>query len=209
MADGSSVRSKVAQYFVNKKLEGLESKDPQIMVDDWTFLHAISQFEDDVDDTEPTGTTNEPPELPPIFPSTPGDNVISWKRLLELDRARRTPRDGRRIPISPPWSRVAIIGAGVAGLRTAMLLQSMGIPYEIFEASDHIGGRLYTYQFASKPPENPQGKHDYYDVGGMRFPDSHANKRTFELFRELGLSSKLIEYVYSRDNNIQYYNSEC
>jgi len=71
MADGSSVRIKVAQYFVNKKLKELEFKDPQIKVDDWTFLHAISQFEDD-----------------------------------ELE---------------------------------AMLLQDMGIPYEVFEASDRVG----------------------------------------------------------------------
>ena len=209
MADGSSIRAKVAQYFVNKKLEELESRDPQIKVDDWTFLHAISQFEYDVDDSGPAHSANEPPELPQIFPSAPRDD-ISWKHLLEFDRARRNPpRDGRRLSISPPWSRVAIIGAGVAGLRTAMLLQSMGIPYEIFEASDRIGGRLYTYQFASRPPGNPQGKHDYYDVGCMRFPDNDVNKRTFELFRELGLSTKMIEYVFSRDNNIRFYNSQC
>jgi monoamine oxidase len=83
----------------------------------------------------------------------------------------------------------------------------MGIPYKIFEASDRPGGRVFTYQFTSKPPGNPQGKHDYYDVGAMRFPDNDANKRTFELFKELNLP--MTEYVTSRENNIRYFNGEC
>jgi hypothetical protein len=84
-----------------------------------------------------------------------------------------------------------------------------GIPYKIFEASDRPAGRIYTYQFASKPPENPQGKHDYYGVGAMLFPDNDANKETFRLFDELGLSSKKIEYVFSINEDIHYYNGEC
>jgi len=134
--------------------------------------------------------------------------------LVDLDKARHAPGDSQtpwselpRIEF-PPWYRVAIIGAGVAGLRTAMLLQSRHIPYKIFEASDRPGGRLFTYQFPSKPPNNPQGKHDYYDVGGMRFPNNNANKETFDLFNELNLSSRVIKYVFSNDDNIRYYNSE-
>ena len=205
MADGSSVRTKVAQYYINQKLGELESKNPQVKVDDWTFLHTISQFED----YEAAQSADEPLELPPIFPTKPGDNYTDWKSLLKLHRARgrRTRRGGRRRP--PPWYRVAIIGAGVAGLRTAMLLQQTGIPYEIFEASDRVGGRLFTYEFPLMPLGNPEGKQDYYDVGAMRFPDNDANKATFDLFRELDLSSEMIPYVLSNDDNIRYYNSEC
>lgn len=41
---------------------------------------------------------------------------------------------------------VCIIGAGVAGLYTAMILQSLGIPYVLLEAGRRVGGRLFTYK---------------------------------------------------------------
>ncbi|KAF7357173.1 L-amino acid oxidase 1 [Mycena sanguinolenta] len=151
---------------------------------------------------------------PRSWPTTfwePSNDPVSWTQLLKtFDQDRRARGLGDHegmIPVRPPlWFRVAIIGAGVAGLRTAKLLQDMGIPYKIFEASDRPGGRIFTYQFASKPPGDPQGKHDYYDVGAMRFPNNDANEATFKLFEELGLSDKLIDYVFTRDNNIRYYN---
>ena len=41
---------------------------------------------------------------------------------------------------------VCIIGAGAEGLYTAMILESLGISYDLVEASDHVGGRLFTYK---------------------------------------------------------------
>ena len=81
----------------------------------------------------------------------------------------------------------------------------MGVPYKIFEASNRPGGRVFTYKFAQS--QSP-GKQDYYDVGAMHFPDNEGNKKTFELFKELGLERKLTEYVMGRDNNIPYYNGQ-
>lgn len=115
-----------------------------------------------------------------------------------------------------PGIHVAIIGAGVAGLRTAMLCQQRGIPYKIFEANDGPGGRLYTYRFPSDAC-SPAGKHDYYEVGGMRFPNNAANKPTFDLFKELGFTfrsdtnphGELIPFVYGLDDNVRLFNSEC
>lgn len=52
---------------------------------------------------------------------------------------------------------VGIIGAGVSGLYIAMMLDSLGIKYEIMEGSERIGGRLYTHNF----PKN-QGPYQYY-----------------------------------------------
>lgn len=40
--------------------------------------------------------------------------------------------------------RVAIVGAGIAGLHCAYVLQQGGIDAEVFEASDRIGGRIFT-----------------------------------------------------------------
>jgi len=132
--------------------------------------------------------------------------------LVDLDKARHAPGDSQ-IPWSelpriefPPWYRVAIIGAGVAGLRTAMLLQRLGIPYKIFEATDRHGGRVFTYEF---PQKDPKGKHDYFDVGAMRFPNNNSNRATFDLVKELQLEHKLIPYVFSQDENIFLFNGEC
>ena len=44
-------------------------------------------------------------------------------------------------------STVAIVGAGVAGLRCAIELQERGLKPIIFEASDRVGGRIKTDQF--------------------------------------------------------------
>jgi monoamine oxidase len=79
----------------------------------------------------------------------------------------------------PAAGPVGIIGARVAGLRAAMLLQAAGIPYEIIEASDRIGGRVFTYTFSGQT-------YDYFDVGPMRYPDIPLMQSTFELFKELG-----------------------
>lgn len=50
---------------------------------------------------------------------------------------------------------VGIIGAGAAGLYAGMILDTLGIPYEILEASGRVGGRLHTHKFSNE-------KNDYY-----------------------------------------------
>jgi monoamine oxidase len=61
-------------------------------------------------------------------------------------------------------SQLAFIGAGAAGLYAAMLLQSLGIHYEILEGSDRIGGRMYIHRF-DEPAWNAfkSGEADYYN----------------------------------------------
>ena len=60
--------------------------------------------------------------------------------------------------------KVGIVGAGAAGVYAGMLLESLGIDYEILEGSNRIGGRIFTYRFnesewnASKP-----GEPEYYN----------------------------------------------
>jgi hypothetical protein len=224
MGDGSSVRIKVAQYHVNEKHEELKSKkatfsatldhdDPYILQylppvgeDEYTQQEPATAQSQEIPLETPPGPASElPPHLPPelssLFSST---DRVSWEDMLSLYRGSQ-PEYSDEWPIVPPWYRVAIIGAGVAGLRTAMLLEQYGIPYKIFEASNRPGGRIFTYHFASGE-EDPPGKHDYYDVGAMRFPDNDANQETYELFDKLDLSTKEIPYVYSIDENIRLYN---
>ena len=53
---------------------------------------------------------------------------------------------------------ICIIGAGAAGLYTAMILESLGISYQIIDAStqDRVGGRIFTYNFPNSDT------YDYY-----------------------------------------------
>src|SRR5260221_8126141 len=40
--------------------------------------------------------------------------------------------------------RIAIVGAGIAGLNAALALQDAGLPSSVYEASDRIGGRMHS-----------------------------------------------------------------
>ena len=65
---------------------------------------------------------------------------------------------GLKIPLVSPDLPVCIIGAGTAGLYTAMILESLGISYHIIDANtrERVGGRLFTYHFPNGGP------YDYY-----------------------------------------------
>ena len=102
---------------------------------------------------------------------------------------------------------VCIIGAGAAGLYTAMIFESLGIKYQIVEANTRkrIGGRLFTHYFPGG------GDYDYFvrevyshrhrtltpvqDLGAMRFRNTPFMKRTFDLFDNRGLNLKRIPYI--------------
>lgn len=168
-----------------------------------------------------------------------GDVLGYWGRniIQEYDNAlfkklpgHSGPLAGRRqtqqLPLSKVGFRktaypVGILGAGVGGLYTALMLDSLDIKYEILEASDHAGGRLFTYKF-------PKGKeYDYYDVGAMRYPlpqkDSEGNYKT-GIMKRLGelinytklndgpepLKSTLIDYYYKarEEGSFLYFNNE-
>lgn len=86
---------------------------------------------------------------------------------LELPKSLQQPKE------SVPRLKICIVGAGVTGLYTAMMLEFLNIPglsYEILESSDRVGGRVYTHYFN-------EDKHQYFDVGAMRFPRIPAMKR--------------------------------
>src|SRR5690348_4280867 len=40
--------------------------------------------------------------------------------------------------------RIAIVGAGIAGLNAARTLQDAGLASSIYEASNHVGGRIHS-----------------------------------------------------------------
>ena len=59
---------------------------------------------------------------------------------------------------------VGIIGAGISGLYSALILQSLDIDFEILEANDRPGGRISTYYFDPESWKTSRpGEPEYYD----------------------------------------------
>ncbi|TFY66498.1 hypothetical protein EVG20_g4592 [Dentipellis fragilis] len=75
--------------------------------------------------------------------------------------------------------KVAVIGGGIAGLYTALLLQREGHYVHVFEASERVGGRIYTYHFTDE-------KNQFFDAGAMVLPPTMAYNTVIK---------KLIDYV--------------
>jgi len=69
---------------------------------------------------------------------------------------------------------VGIVGGGMAGLYSALLLRNFGIPVKIFEAENRVGGRVYTHRFSDK-------EYQYFEGGAMRLPDVPWQKPVFDL----------------------------
>ena len=45
---------------------------------------------------------------------------------------------------APSKARIAIVGAGIAGLNAALTLQDAGVASTVYEASNRIGGRMFS-----------------------------------------------------------------
>ncbi|OCH84180.1 hypothetical protein OBBRIDRAFT_742042 [Obba rivulosa] len=92
-----------------------------------------------------------------------------------------------------------------------MILEDLGIDYEILEAGSRIGGRVFTYRFNGETgynaAVNTPARYDYFDVGAMRFPRIPFMHRVFDLFKRTRTEKLLIEYHLHTDNNLSYFNS--
>lgn len=82
-----------------------------------------------------------------------------------------------------------IVGAGVAGLVAAYEAMRMGLHPVVVEASERIGGRLYSK--LQGDPENP-GDQVLCELGAMRFPVS--GKALFHYFRKVGMSENSADF---------------
>lgn len=68
----------------------------------------------------------------------------------------------------PAAARIAIIGAGLAGLNAAFQLQKAGRSAEVYEASNRLGGRVHTTPF-------PGAEHLLVERGGELINTDHAD----------------------------------
>lgn len=98
---------------------------------------------------------------------------------------------------------VGIVGSGIAGLYTAILLLREGHQVTIYEAKDRIGGRIYTYQFCP----SVKGEKIYFEAGAMRIPRSSLHRNVYQMIRYLNTYGspedkiELIPYVLEHENN--------
>ncbi|MES1227456.1 MAG: FAD-dependent oxidoreductase [Armatimonadota bacterium] len=74
--------------------------------------------------------------------------------------------------------RVAVVGAGFSGLRTAMLLEKRGFSVQVFEARNRVGGRAHTIDLGE----------GYYEAGGEWLDSDH--QRVLALLNELGFRAE-------------------
>ncbi|POX38916.1 amine oxidase [Streptomyces sp. Ru73] len=71
---------------------------------------------------------------------------------------------------------VAVVGAGMAGLTTAHELRRAGLTVRVYEAQQHVGGRMHSF------------RHDGYTVDeGAEQISRHGYRATWELIRRLGV----------------------
>ncbi|OJZ80069.1 hypothetical protein ASPFODRAFT_54094 [Aspergillus luchuensis CBS 106.47] len=74
---------------------------------------------------------------------------------------------GQAVVSAAKNSSVAILGAGIAGLMTSLLLSSVGMTnWHIVESSHRVGGRIRTRYLNHSRPDQYQ----YQEMGPMRFP---------------------------------------
>ena len=113
---------------------------------------------------------------------TTADLAEKYRRYLEIcieENKCEYEAAEKRIPQPaknkhPETLTVGIIGGGMAGLYSALLLRSFGIPVKIFEANDRVGGRIYTHRFTEE-------EYQYFEAGAMRLPDVPWQKPVLDL----------------------------
>jgi NADPH-dependent 2,4-dienoyl-CoA reductase/sulfur reductase-like enzyme len=81
----------------------------------------------------------------------------------------KSPSDGS---FQEPLKKVCIVGAGAAGMYLAWMLSHLNVEYDLLEASDHMGGHVFTHKFA----KDSKCAHNYVDIGAMRIPDIDSNQ---------------------------------
>jgi len=134
----------------------------------------------------------------PDFPNPP-DLRFDYFKLLKTSQDANRP-----IGVSgKSGNSVAVVGAGAAGLAAARELYRAGYKVTVFEASDRIGGRLYTKKIASNATSS---NHDTQgELGAMRMPFFGGGSSTSDAQNSKNcLLSYYLNYDQSKTANPNY-----
>ena len=99
------------------------------------------------------------------------NNGSEYLRKLKKQRKQKAPKkllDSLKDPLDS--TTVGIIGGGFAGLYAGLILQSLDVDCEIYEASDRVGGRIDTWYSTEYDSTDKDKAGLYGEVGGMRIP---------------------------------------
>jgi len=110
---------------------------------------------------------------------------------LSADQMISTIRNG--LPKTKIPKKIIIIGAGMAGLVAASLLKQAGHDITILEASDRVGGRVYTLRSDFMYDQ-------YLEAGAMRIP--HIHFLTLEYIQKFRLPVN--RFINESPNDIIY-----
>jgi monoamine oxidase len=86
--------------------------------------------------------------------------------------------------------RVAVIGAGIAGLHCAYRLQQSGIDVTVYEATTRVGGRMFTARDEDYADQT-------FELGGELIDSNHATMLALAQELEITLDDRFIEGVQS------------
>lgn len=88
---------------------------------------------------------------------------------------------------SPTFPKIAIIGAGLAGLTAAFRLQQKGFAVAVYEARSRVGGRVFTVNLAGHIAE----------LGAQNICDGGDAAHLLALIKELGLETEEKKSLFS------------
>jgi monoamine oxidase len=96
---------------------------------------------------------------------------------------------GRR----PGTERVAVVGAGIAGLHCAYRLQQAGVNVTVYEASSRVGGRMFTVS------DDDVYAGQLFELGGELIDSNHATLLALAEELEIELDDRLADESIQRD----------